>query len=323
MNSQLRRRDFIAGIGALGALSWAGGVARADMNSPFQIGVITDEISQDFGHTCEVAGKEFGMHFVELRELWGKNLFDLDDAQLGEAKRILAKANLRVIDIASPLYKVDWPGAPKSKFSPKRDEFGATFDFEQQNDVLEHSIKLAKLFNCPRVRCFDFWRLDDQTPYRDAIDRVLLKAADKLGDNGLTLVLENEPSCNTATGEESGRLLAAVQSPHFFLNWDPGNAQYHGEIPYPDGYSHIPKNRIGHCHAKDAARAANGKGYAWACMGKGMIDWVGQFRALQRDGYRHAVSLETHWRGAGTPEESSRQSWSGMKDELAKAGVLS
>jgi len=48
-------------------------------------------------------------------------------------------------------------------------------------------------------------------------------------------------------------------------------------------------------------------------MGRGIIDWVGQFKALKRDGYHFAVSLETHWRGAGTPEESTRQSWAGMK----------
>lgn len=323
MASQIRRRDFVAGMGALGALSLAGGVARADMDSPFQVGVISDEISQDFGHACDVASKEFGMHYIELRELWGKNLFDLDDGQLAEAKGIILKHNLRVIDIASPLYKVDWPDAPRSKFSPKRDEFGAKFAFDQQKDVLDHGIKLAKMFDCPRIRCFDFWRLDDQKPYREAIDKVLLNTANKLGDNGLILVLENEPSCNTATGEESGRLLAAVQSPHFFLNWDPGNAQYDGETPYPDGYSHIPKNRINHCHVKDAQKKPEGSGYEWACMGKGLIDWTDQFRALKKDGYRHAVSLETHWRGAGTPEESSRQSWAGMKQELTKAGILS
>ena len=65
-----------------------------------------------------------------------------------------------------------------------------------------------------------------------------------------------------------------------------------------------------------------GEGYEWAAMGRGMIDWEGQFRALKRDGYRLAVSLETHWRGAGTPEESTRQSWAGMKELLKKAGAL-
>jgi sugar phosphate isomerase/epimerase len=57
-------------------------------------------------------------------------------------------------------------------------------------------------------------------------------------------------------------------------------------------------------------------------MGKGIIDWVGQFMALKRDGYHLAVSLETHWRGDGSAEASSIQSWAGMKDELQKASAL-
>jgi sugar phosphate isomerase/epimerase len=52
------------------------------------------------------------------------------------------------------------------------------------------------------------------------------------------------------------------------------------------------------------------------------VDWVGQFRALKQDGYRDAVSLETHWRGGGTPEESTRISMAGMKECLRKAGAL-
>jgi L-ribulose-5-phosphate 3-epimerase len=106
------------------------------------------------------------------------------------------------------------------------------------------------------------------------------------------------------------------------LNWDPGNAAAHGEIPYPDGYDLLPKDRIGHCHCKDAVKKADGQGYEWAAMGHGMIDWVGQFNALKRDKYEYAVSLETHWRGAGTPEESTRQSFAGMKEDLQKAGAL-
>jgi hypothetical protein len=34
------------------------------------------------------------------------------------------------------------------------------------------------------------------------------------------------------------------------------------------------------------------------------------------------MSLETHWRGAGSEEESSRQSMAGMKELLSKAGAL-
>jgi sugar phosphate isomerase/epimerase len=57
-------------------------------------------------------------------------------------------------------------------------------------------------------------------------------------------------------------------------------------------------------------------------MGRGIEDWAGQFKALKRDGYHYAVSLETHWAGGGTPEESSRQSWAGMKKLLRDADAL-
>jgi sugar phosphate isomerase/epimerase len=218
---------------------------------------------------------------------------------------------------------VDWPGAPASKFSPKGAQFNADFTYDQQGEVLERCIALAKAFHADRVRCFDFWRLEDVSPYRAAINAKLLEAANTAGKQGIILILENEFACNTATGAEAAKTLAGVQSPFFMLNWDPANAAGRGETPYPGGYNLLPKNRIGHCHCKDIAKIADAKDEpAWAAMGAGVIDWVGQFDALKREGYHHAVSLETHWRGAGTPEESSRRSWAGMKDDLRKAGAL-
>ena len=295
------------------------------MKSPFRIAVINDELGQDFGRACEVASHEFGMEWIELRGMWNKNILHLDATEVAEARRILEKNKLRVTDIASPLFKVDWPGAPKSQFSPKGAQFKADFTFDQQGEVLERSIALAKAFNTDRVRCFDFWRVEDPAPYRAAINAKLLEAANAAGKKGVFLILENEFACNTATGAEAAQILAAVQSPSLMVNWDPGNAAARGENPYPYGYNLLPKNRIGHCHCKDIkeiAKTADSKEPGWAAMGSGVIDWVGQFTALKRDGYQYAVSLETHWRGAGTPEESSRQSWAGMKEQLRKAGAL-
>jgi len=295
------------------------------MKSPFRIAVINDELGQDFGRSCELASREFGMEWIELRGMWNKNILHLDATEVAEARRILEKNKLRVTDIASPLFKVDWPGAPKSQFSPKGAQFKADFTFDQQGEVLERSIALAKAFNTDRVRCFDFWRVEDPAPYRAAINAKLLEAANAAGKKGVFLILENEFACNTATGAEAAQILAAVQSPSLMVNWDPGNAAARGENPYPYGYNLLPKNRIGHCHCKDIkeiAKTADSKEPGWAAMGSGVIDWVGQFTALKRDGYQYAVSLETHWRGAGTPEESSRQSWAGMKEQLRKAGTL-
>ena len=75
---------------------------------------------------------------------------------------------------------------------------------------------------------------------------------------GIALVLENEQECNTATAPESVRLLAAV--PNLSLNWDPGNsATFADDVPYPDDYNQLPKNRIGHCHVKDTIRKPDAK----------------------------------------------------------------
>lgn len=320
MPLRFARREFLRGMVAMTAVNAASRLSPpSDSTAPFRISVINDEISQDFGHACEVATREFGMHWIELRSMWKKNIVSLDEKEVAEARRILDKFQLKVTDIASPLFKVDWPGAPKSKFSEGK-SFGANFTLAQQDEVLDRAVDMAKAFQTDRVRCFDFWRLDDQAPYRTAINDKLVQAANKAGQNGITLVLENEPACNTATGAEAAKVLDAVKSPYLMLNWDPGNAATLGETPYPDGYNLLPKDRIGHCHCKDAVK--KGQGYDWAPMGGGLIDWARQFKALKRDGYHFAVSLETHWNGGGSPEESSRKSWAGMKKLLQQADAL-
>jgi L-ribulose-5-phosphate 3-epimerase len=309
------RRDFLIGVGVgipalrLGRVLGAAG---------FKLSVITDEISQDLGHACEIAAREFGLGWVELRAMHDKNIINWDAHDIAEAKSILQKFDLQVSEIASPVFKTDWPGAPKSPFSPKQPQFGADFAYAQQDELLGRSFELAKAFGRPPIRIFDFWRLDDQKPHRAAIDDRVRQAAAKAGGQGLTLTLENELACNTATGAEAARLLDAVRDKGLMLNWDPGNAAARGEKAFPDGYAKLPKNRIAHMHCKDVVDAGGGK-TDWAAMGRGTIDYVGQFRALKRDGYSGALSLETHWRGGGTPEESSRQSMAGMKKLLQQA----
>lgn len=319
MPTPIARREFLAGMAAVSAASFTSRfVSAKSPNSPFRVSVINDEISQDFGHVCEVASKEFGMGWIELRSMWNKNIVALEEKEVAEAKRLVEKYQLKVTDIASPLFKVDWPGAPKSKYSEAK-SFGADFPLSKQDEVLERAIELAKVFGTDRVRCFDFWRLEDQKAYRDAINDKLRDAGAKCEKKGLILVLENEPACNTATAAESVKVLEAVPSRSFMLNWDPGNAAASGEVPYPDGYSLLPKDRIGHCHCKDVAKLGKDD---WAPMGGGLIDWAGQFKALRRDGYHFAVSLETHWSGGGSPEESTRKSWAGMKKLLQEANAL-
>jgi sugar phosphate isomerase/epimerase len=318
------RREFIGGsMAAMLTAAHPRSARAAGYKSPFKIAVINDEISPDFDHACYVASREFGLGWIELRSMWGKNLMDLGSDQIAEAQRILAKYDLQVTDIASPLFKTDWPGAPRSPYGSKGDLHGAAeATFKEQDEILEKSIALAKTFKTGKVRCFDFWRLEDVTPYRVAIDDKVRSAAETAGKSGVMLVLENEFACNTATGREAARTMNAIQSPHLALNWDPGNAVMRGELDaFPTAWELIPKNRIHHCHCKNAVKNQAGK-IEWSPVDKGFIDWTAQFRALKQMGYTDAVSLETHWHGAATPEESTRISWAGMKKALTDAGAI-
>ena len=45
---------------------------------PFRLSVINDELTPDFGRACEIATKDFGLHWIELRSMWNKNVTELD-----------------------------------------------------------------------------------------------------------------------------------------------------------------------------------------------------------------------------------------------------
>ncbi len=322
--SHLSRRSFVASA-SLSAAALATRQLRAATlgASPFQIAVITDEISMDFDHACSVAANDFGMRFVELRALNGKNLQALSDAELAEAERTLAKYKLTVTDIASPLFKTHWPGAPRSKYGDAGDMHSAAeTTFKQQDEVAERAVAQARRFKTNKVRCFDFWRLEDPAPYRAAINDKLQQTAERMRASGVELVLENEFECNTATGRESVTTLAAVPSSNFFLNWDPGNAVMRGEVDaFPAAWKALPKERIHHCHVKNCGKDASGQ-FVWQPVGTGDIDWTAQFAALKAAGFRHAVSLETHWKGGGTPEACTRKSWADMHGALLASHTL-
>src|SRR5258706_15255862 len=176
------RRSVLAGLGLSGlgsAMSFL--VKQATASSlmtlsaatdsgtcPFRLAVINDEITQDFEKACQIVSGDFGLHWIELRSMWDKNVTVLDAKQVEDAKKILTEHKLRVTDIPSPLFKTDWPGAPRSPQSQTRDQFHAAFDASTQDKLLERCISLSRSFETDRIRCFDFWRLDDQKPYRAA-----------------------------------------------------------------------------------------------------------------------------------------------------------
>jgi sugar phosphate isomerase/epimerase len=96
-------------------------------------------------------------------------------------------------------------------------------------------------------------------------------------------------------------------------NWDPGNCYEAGEEPFPKAWDQLDHSRIAHIHLKD------GEGKQWKPIGKGKIDFVGQFRALKNMHYSGTLSLETHYRNAQRDlYTSSEESMDGLFDVLKK-----
>jgi sugar phosphate isomerase/epimerase len=267
---------------------------------------ITDEFTQDFERAVATAA-ELGFQALEVRTVWDKNIVDLSDDQVGQLRKIAAEARLDILSVASPVFKCTHPqgGAIDHRF--EQDAFHSAHQFEDQQRILARSIQVAVELGAPLVRVFSFWRTVEPQRLFGHIIEALAEAVDRAGRAGLSIGLENEHACNIATAAEAAPALRTIDSPHLGLVWDPGNSYMAGEIPYPHGYSLLPVPRILHVHAKDGVKNATGDRVLWGPFGDGEIDWRGQIQALARDGYRGAISLETHWGGPdGRKEEGSR-----------------
>lgn len=264
------------------------------MPALFPIAAITDEFSPDL-EVAVRAMSEIGMTGAELRMVFGKNIVDLTDEELDRASAIVRGAGLEIISIASPLLKCELPDAPQVDARFQQDKFAAKHQFEDQGRLTARAFEIARRTGARIIRVFSYWRTVQPDACFDRVVEALGKLAAEAAFHGVVIGLENEHACNIATGEETGRLLAALDHPNLKVVWDPANALVSSEVPFPDGYGKVPTARIVHVHAKDC-RVEGHKPF-WCELGSGAIDWRGQVLALKDDGYRGWISLETHWPG--------------------------
>ena len=278
-----------------------------------ELSVITDEISMDFEHALDVM-LEYGVKSAELRSLWDANIADLSDERVAKAKSALVERGMAVSCIASPFFKCELGGS-------RREAVGRTHQatdrgLDQQMALLERCIHLCDVFDARLIRVFSFWKRGELTPdVEERIIRAFAEPVARAEKAGVILALENEHACFLGTGEETARVLRAVNSSALKVVWDPGNAFCAGEAPYPNGYEAV-REFIVHVHLKDPVRQADG--CEFVRMGDGQIDYMGQLRALKADGYKGFLSLETHYRPGGVAENGSRECLESLRKMLAE-----
>ncbi len=258
------------------------------------LAAITDEFSPDL-ETALPAMAGAGVTAVELRVVNGRNVIDLSDEEIDRAAERIRSFGMTILGIASPVLKCGLPGGPPLAAHLQQDMFGARFTADDQPRLAARAFALARRTGASIVRVFSYWRTIDPGACFDRVAAALTELAAQAADAGVVLGVENEHACNIATGRETGQLLAAVDHPSCQAIWDPANALVAGERAFPDGYRHVPIRRIAHVHAKDC-RVEHGR-VVWGPVGEMDVDWPSQIGALVADGYRGAVSLETHWNG--------------------------
>lgn len=264
-----------------------------------RLSVVTDEIDEDLSRALDVCG-DLGIATVELRSVDGRNIVEHSPASRDRIARLIEKRRVRVCAIASPFLKCD-----------------ATEDLRGQWHELEQAVSIARDLGAPLVRAFSFWRVGRPGAVAPRLVAALRTAASVAAEAGLRLVIENEHSCNVATGTEAAAILDACRPAEFGVIWDPANeARFAPHLAKGVAGYDVVRAHVAHVHLKDVDASGT-----WVRIGSGIVDHGALLAALERDGYARSVSVETHYTVAGSRETATRECVACLRTIADRAGV--
>lgn len=247
----------------------------------FKVGVIGDEVSQDFETVVNFV-KNFNLDSIEIRSVWDKPPQELTDADIDRMKGLLDGTDIEIIGIASPFFKCDMDNAEERK---------------EHLDILKGCIRAAKAFDTKLIRTFVFWDTGKTEERWEEVISAYHEPLKIIDGEGITLGMENESTTSLSTAKLTAKFIEEIDSPNIRGIWDPANEAHaaDGETPYPDAYNRMKPTMI-HAHLKDAGPNPESGEIESVPVGDGVIDWQGQLQAFVDEGYEGHLCLETHWR---------------------------
>lgn len=214
-----------------------------------------------------------GASAMEVREVWGRNVVTLSNAELAKLASLCEDVEIGVSSVASPVGKSELNAPP-----------------DEETERLERALHAARVLQADYVRVFSFYvasgTWDSARP--EVLKRVanFTRAAEKAGK---TLVLENEKGVYGDVPTRLYDIVRTIESPALRIAWDPANFVQVGVVPFRDGYE-LLQPYISYVHVKDA-RLADG-GVTLPGVGDGQLPET--LAALRRSEYCGFVSLEPH-----------------------------
>jgi sugar phosphate isomerase/epimerase len=289
----MTRRELLAAAAACASPSVLAARSHFDKT---RISAITDEIAVSTDDAIAFAHK-YGLTSIELRNRpqsrpeGKKEYFTLPEPEIKADALRFKKEGLKVSFLNTSLLKFTWPGSEAARTRPEtpeaREKRIATEQarWDKRLETLKQVIRCAHIVECDKIRVFAGARVaETKTMYSRIAETIGGEMAAIAEKEKVYLLLENEGSQNIATCQEMADIMKLMPSKWVGLNWDPHNA--HGkETVYPDGYALLPKKRILNVQVK----------------GKGVMpesperqDWKTLIQALDKDGYKGKIGLETH-----------------------------
>jgi sugar phosphate isomerase/epimerase len=246
-----------------------------------KLSAFADEVTEDFRGQVEFLVKE-KVGCIEPRFINRKNIMDLNEAELAEARKRIQDNGLKVSAIGSPIGKVrlDQP-------------------FEPHLDKFKHAVELAQYFGTPFIRMFSYYAPEGKSidDYRNEVmDRMAAKV-EALAGTDVIMVHENEAHIYGHSAENCVDLVKTIDSPKLRLAYDPANFVWGEKITnnvkvcWP-----VMQPYVVHIHIKDWKLGARNIG-SMPGEGDGQIkELLAELAAMKYDG---CLTMEPHLQAGG------------------------
>ncbi len=255
-----------------------------------------DEAGKDFSTQIK-ATKELGWKYIECRNINGKNLASLDDAEFEQICGMLQDAGISINCFGSCI--ANWQRHPRSEE-----------DFQASLKELKDALPRMEKLGIKLLRGMSFLTPKDEKPDSPELEEIIFKKVRELvkicADNGIIYGHENCMNYGGLSHLHTLKLLEKVDNPAMKLIFDTGNPTFNyrciGEKPWPlqsswEFYRNVREHVI-YVHIKDSVALPREDcerpepRFTYAGDGAGDVRAI--VNDLRENGYDGGFSMEPH-----------------------------
>lgn len=198
----------------------------------FTLSSFADEVSSSLDEQIKAMHRN-GIELLEIRQVDGENIADIDAAKAKNIRERLDNAGIRVWSIGSPYGKS-----------------GIEDSFEPQLERFRRGLELAGILGAERIRIFSFYIPDDKNPsdYKEEVIERLGVFVEEAKKYGIMLCHENEKRIYGDIATRCADILKAL--PELRAVFDPANFIQCGQDTV-EAWNML-KEYVEYMHIKDA-----------------------------------------------------------------------